>query len=478
MPPTPDSLKAAFDPATFRAQGHAVVELLADYLARAETGQMPVLPPTPPEELAARWPAVFPEQPSADLLAVLQRVLAEANHFHHPRCVGHQVAAPLPSAALLDLVTALLNNGMAVYETGPGSTVMERAVLAWMAAQLGFSPAAGGVLTSGGSAGNLTALLAARQAKAGFDAWQEGSPGGPPLAILVSEQAHYCVERSARIMGLGAGGVVKVPADAAFRLRPDALPAAFDQATRAGRKVIAVAASACSTATGTFDPLDAIADFCEARNLWLHVDGAHGAAAALSPRHRTLLRGVERADSVVWDAHKMMMIPALATAVLFRDGRRAYEAFAQEASYLFDREGRDEWNLASRTLECTKRMIGTQLYAALAVHGTQLFADQVARCFDLGKTFARLLRAESDFELAVEPDCNIVCFRHAPAGAENLDTLQERIRRRVLAEGAYYLVQTKLPRGLYLRVTLINPLTTEAELAGLIAAVRQAARAG
>jgi len=457
-----------------------VVDLLADYLARAEAGDLPVLPPSSPRELLATWPAEFPEDAGGPLRGLLERVIAEANHLHHPGYVGHQVSAPLPTAALCDLVAALLNNGMSVYEMGPSATVMERAVLAWMGSRLGFPSECGGVLTSGGAAGNLTALLAARQSRAGFDVWQEGLLGGAPLAILVAEQAHYCVERSARIMGLGTAGVVKVPVDARFRMQTDALPAAYQAATRQGRRVIAVVASACSTATGAFDPLEAIADFCEKQGLWMHVDGAHGASAALSPKYRALVRGIERADSVVWDAHKMMMIPALATAVLFRNGRRAHAAFAQEASYLFaEQEGVDEWNVAARTLECTKRMIGFKLYASLAVHGTRVFEDHVTHCFDLGKAFAQHLRAAEGFELPTEPDCNIVCFRYAPQGVSRgaeLDALQERIRRRILADGKFYLVQTRLPDGLYLRVTLINSLTTEKELVRLIDAVREAAR--
>jgi L-2,4-diaminobutyrate decarboxylase len=272
---------------------------------------------------------------------------------------------------------------------------------------------------------------------------------------------------------------VKVPVDDAFRMRADLLQDAFDQATRSGRRVFAVVASACSTATGAFDPIDALADFCQSRGLWLHVDGAHGASAALSPRHRGLLRGIERADSVVWDAHKMMLMPALATAVLFRDERRSHEAFAQEASYLFDaREGRDEWNVGTRTLECTKRMMSLTLYASLAVHGTGVFGEHVAHLFDLGARFAQLLRAESDFEVPVEPQCNIVCFRHLPHGvaAGDADALQERIRRRLLGSGEFYVVQTKLRGNVYLRTALMNSLTGEAELVRLIQACREAAR--
>jgi L-2,4-diaminobutyrate decarboxylase len=474
-------IPSPFDPETFREQGRSLVDHLADYLHRALRGDLPVLPWRPPAELAAAWETPFSEAPDSDpraLGSLLARVIAESNHLHHPRYVGHQVTAPLPAAALADLASALLNNSMAVYEMGPSATAIERAVIRFLASRLGYGPGADGVLTHGGSIGNLTALLAARQAKAGFDAWTDGSAAGPPLAVLGSAQAHYCVARAAQIMGWGKGGFVPVPVDDRFRLRPEALDAAFARAVDAGRRPIAVAASACSTATGSFDPLPEIASFCEERGLWLHVDGAHGASAALSEKTRHLVAGIERADSVVWDAHKMMLVPGLVTAVLFRDGARSYEAFAQEASYLF--EGADpaeEWfNIGTRTLECTKRMLGVQLYAVLAIHGTKYFGDYVAEMFDRAARFAERLAREPDFELALPPQCNIVCFRHRPEGATDLDALQATLRRRLIEDGSFYLVQTRLPAGIFLRVTIINPATTDTDLDALIYRLREAAR--
>ncbi|MEP7124163.1 MAG: pyridoxal-dependent decarboxylase [Byssovorax sp.] len=474
-------IPSAFDPETFREQGSALVDQLADYLHRALRGELPVLPWRPPAELAAEWETPFSEAPDRDpraLQHLVARVVAGSNHLHHPRCVGHQVTAPLPVAALADLASALLNNSMAVYEMGPSGTAIERAVIRFLASRLGFGASADGVLTHGGSIGNLTALLAARQAKAGFDAWTLGSAGGPPLAVLGSTQAHYCVARAAQIMGWGRGGFIAVPVDDRFRLRPEALDAAFRRAVDAGRRPIVVAASACSTATGSFDPLPEIASFCEERGLWLHVDGAHGASAALSEKTRHLVAGIDRADSVVWDAHKMMLVPGLVTAVLFRDGARSYEAFAQEASYLFeggDRE--DEWfNIGTRTLECTKRMLGFQLYAALAIHGTKHFGDYVADTFDRAARFAERLGREPDFEVATPPQCNIVCFRHRPEGATDLDALQARLRRALIEDGSFYLVQTRLPAGLFLRITIINPATSDADLDALVYRLREAAQ--
>ena len=482
MQPTMSSpsspLATAYDPEHFRRLGHAWVDQLADHLARTLGRQVPVLAWTPPETSLADFPADFSEEPSGDPLALLSRVLAASHHLHHPRYVGHQVSAPVPLATLCDLVSSMLNNGMAVYEMGPVSTAMETHVLRWMGGVLGLPGSVGGVLTSGGSAGNLTALLAARQARAGFDAWNGGASAGPPLTVLVAETAHYCIARSTRVMGWGAGGVTPVPVDAHYRLRPEALEESLATARRAGRHPIAVVASAGSTATGAFDPLEAVADFCARHQLWFHVDGAHGASAALSPRYRHQVQGIERADSVVWDAHKMMMMPALITAVLFRDGRRSFDAFSQEASYLFNgQDTRRMHDTGLRTLECTKEMMALKLYTCLKVLGTRLFADAVTGSFDLARRFAQRLQAAEDFELAVPPDCNIVCFRHTPRDvpAQELDALQVRLRETLVTSGDFYLVQTVLGGRTWLRTTLINPLTTDADLDALLAALRRAA---
>ena len=474
-------LRRAFSTETFRDQAHQTVDALADYLAEVMRGKGAVLPWVEPSDLMPRWPADFNERPRECLKDLLHRTLAESIHLHHPRYVGHQVTSPLPITAVCEMAGMLLNNAMAVYEMGPAGTAMEHNLVSWMAGKLRLGPSADGVFTSGGSAGNLTALLAARQTRAGFDVWTKGAHAGPPQAFLVGEQSHYSVRRALQIMGFGEDGAVSVPTDARYRLRPEALPAALERARAGGREVLGVCASACSTATGTFDPLAPIAEFCSSHGLWLHVDGAHGAAAALSKKHRRLLDGIEHADSVVWDAHKMLLMPALCTAVLFREGASSFHAFSQHASYLFSTERpHSEWyNGAVRTLECTKRMMSFPLYAALSVWGVGLFEDYVTRCFDLGHRFGEMVVAEPDFELPVEPQCNIVCFRWRPRDmtGDALDALQSRIRKRLIADGSFYLVQTALRTGTYLRVTLINPFTSESDLADLLAAVRSVGEA-
>lgn len=457
-----------YDAEHFRRAAHAVVDLLADHLARRGAGEA-VVPWREPSEQVAAWEDDF--RGGVDPCALFARVIAASTHLHHPGFVGHQVTAPLPLAAIATFVSGFLNNGAAVYEMGPASAAMERVLARFLTRRLGYGPEADAVFTSGGSAGNLTALLAARE-RAATRLGRDHFAG----AVLTCEETHYSTARAVRVMGWGDEGLVTVPADARFKLRAELLPEAFARAEAAGRTVVAVVASACSTSTGAFDPLDAVADFCAERGVWMHVDGAHGASFALSPTHRALLAGIARADSVVWDAHKMMLCPALTTAVLFKDGKDSFTAFqGTKAAYLLDARAAAT-DSAVRTLECTKGMLVLGLYAALAVHGEETIARYLDDVVDLARHLAARLREAPDFELALEPECNIVCFRHRVGGGASDDETQERIRRRLLEDGRFYVVKTKLRGRTFLRCTIINPRTTRADLDALLEAIRAAAQ--
>ena len=199
-------LQQAYDPEQFRQQGHQLIDRLADYLSQMQQSpHLAVLPWQSPEDKLFSWEADLSASPQNNLSQFFDRVLMESMHIHHPRYVGHQVSPPAPAAALAGFLSAFLNNGMAVYEMGPVSSVIERVVMKQVAAAIGYDEAGGGIMTSGGTLANLTALLAARQVKTDYQAWQQGTP--EPLALLVSEEAHYCVDRAVKIMGWGDGGI-------------------------------------------------------------------------------------------------------------------------------------------------------------------------------------------------------------------------------------------------------------------------------
>lgn len=469
-----DMIQQAFDAENFRQAGHELIDLLAGFLAETTSGEAAqALPWMAPEQQSQLWQQDYEQERGSPPAALFAKILAHSIRVHHPRYMGHQISPAAPVAALASLVDGFLNNGMGVYEMGQAGTAIERLVVNQVAAQMGFGPQAGGVLTSGGTLANLTALLTARSIKAPSPVWQEGQQ--EKLALLVSEEAHYCVDRAARIMGWGEGGIIKVPADAQYRLRTELLAASVEKARQQGRTVIAVVGSACSTSTGSFDDLNAIADFCAAEGLWFHVDAAHGGALVFSPRHRSLLAGLERADSVAMDFHKMLLIPSITTALVFREGSHAFHTFSQRAQYLWNRDAEEEWhNLARRTFECTKLMMSLKVYALLRTYGPELWEQYLGRVMNLGQEFAALAREAEGFELAVEPQCNIVCFRYCPPALEGeaLDALTEAIRRAIVEDGRFYIVKTRLRGHDYLRVTLSNPFTAAQHLKELLELVR------
>jgi L-2,4-diaminobutyrate decarboxylase len=394
--------------------------------------------------------------------------------------MGHQLPPALPLAALADLISSLLNNSVAVYEMAQAGTQIERQVIRWLCASLGWDQASDGVLTSGGSLGNLTALLAARNHATQGSAWRQGIHAGPPLALLVSDQAHYSLARAAGVLGLGQESVVTIPTDSRFRVDLSALADMYGRTVQEGKKVVAVVASAGTTATGSFDPLREMGEFCREKGVWFHIDGAHGASALFSEKYSSLADGIGLASSLVWDMHKMLFAPSLVTAVLFRHREDSYGAFSQEASYLFARRPEEaDFDIALRTLECTKRALGIKVWLALRVHGAKAIGEMVSKTFDLAREFAALLKAQPDFELATEPASNILCFRHVPAAlkglenaSEKLDAHQLELRKKVVASGKYFVVQTVLRNRVYLRTTLMNPRTTIGDLEGLIKALR------
>jgi L-2,4-diaminobutyrate decarboxylase len=476
-----ETVARMYDPEALRRLGHALVDQLADRLAAMRRGEGPVLPWAPPAERVDAWAAEPPartDAPEAAAGPLLARYLDESLQTHHPRYVGHQVSVSPPHAALADLVTSVFGNEACIYELGPAGTAIELAVLDWCLSLVGWAPGADGLLTTGGTLGNLTALLAARGAASPGVAWREGVTAAPRLAILASEHVHYCVTRAAGIMGLGEAAVVPVATDAACRIDPQGLKSAYRRTVREGRRVMAVVATAGITATGAYDPLRMMGEFCRERGLWFHVDGAHGASALASPAHRRQMEGVELADSLVWDFHKMLFMPALATAVLFRDGRRAHTVFEQDASYLYHAEAADvRFDLGHRTFETTKRVLALPLWFSLMTQGVERVIAPLERTYQLAGWLAERLSSEADIEVPVKPESNIVCFRMKRPGVVGaaLDGFQEAVRRRLARSGSFYLSQARLPSGVHLRATLMNPTTAEADLEALPGALRQAA---
>jgi L-2,4-diaminobutyrate decarboxylase len=482
-------IRAAYDPRLMEQAGSRLAEMLATHLRAIQNSESSVLNWADPRDYvaeAARTLTVNTGETAADPEAVGRRfaelarqALSHGINLHDPRYVGHQVPAPVPIAGLFDAIGSVTNQCMAIYEMGPWAAGVERAMIDELATAIGWSGTEyGAIVTHGASLANLTALLVARNV-ALPESWESGVRAGDPVLIVQSD-AHYCIARSAGILGLGTNQVVKAQLDARRRMDPARLEDTLEQLRRDRRPVVAVVACACATPVGAFDPLQDIATVCERYGVWLHVDAAHGGAALLSRRHRRLVAGLERADSLTWDAHKMLFVPALCAFLFYRNRRDSYEAFKQNAPYLFDPSapGLAEFDSGLRTVECTKRAAAFGLWGVWSLFGAQLFADLVDVTFDLGRVLYEKLRDAPDFVPLHEPECNIVVFRHVPpelsnATAEEIGAFQWQLRRAVIESGEFYLVPTTFQGTAALRATLINPLTTANHLDGLLDCLRR-----
>ena len=469
-----------FNPDDFRKEGHIIVDTLSDYLEEALSGsKMAVLPTSEPDKLAKYFSFDSGEGENEPLDAFIRRVINHSIHIHHPRYIGHQVTSPLPVTVLAQFCTTLLNNGAAIYEMGPVNMAMEKNVINRIAGLIRYPANYDGIFTHGGTAGNLTAMLAARQAKTDYNIWEEGVQNDNRPGFMMSEQSHYSIGRNVKLMGLGEDSIIKVPFDSKFRMRADLLEEYKKRAEDKGIRVISVVANSCSTATGSYDDLEGIADFCEKYGLWLHVDGAHGMGVLFSEKFRHRIKGIDRADSVVIDFHKMLLVPALNTLIMFKNGERSFETFAQKASYLFQKSQSNVWyNSAIRTIECTKSALGIIAYTALKYYGNEYYRKYIDSRYDLALEFASMVRLSSQLELAIEPESNIVCFRFAPEGYDDhiLNKINSIIRDRIIKEGTFYVVQAELRENIWIRLTIINPLTSEDDLKYLMQRVYEIGR--
>ncbi len=476
---------AAAAAVALREHGHALVERMAEYLEGVESRG--VSTPLEHREIAARFAEPLPRggKEARDVWSrVWDEVVGHSIHLAHPMYMGHQVAPPLAHAVLADALTSLLNNSVAVREMSPAGTPVEAQVVRWMVELIGFPAGGDGTLVSGGSAANLTGLLAAREA-AFPGSWAGGSPAAGDLrpVVLVSPHAHYSIERALGVMGLPASAAMVAPA-LGGKLDAAALPAAIREARAGGAHPFALVATAGSTATGQFDDLTAIADVAAVERIWLHVDGAHGASLLASSTLRNRLAGIERADSVAWDPHKMMFIPISAGAILFRDHRHLDAAFQQSAPYLFHlRPGESRsHDIGRRTLQCSKRFDALKIWVCLQHHGLDHFAALQERTVDNTLHLHRLLSDAGDFEPMHEPECNILCFRHLPEwldgqGEAAADDLQARLRERYNASGRGWITATSLDERRVLRVTMMNPNTESRHVEALLTGLREEAKA-
>ncbi|GAA0689974.1 aminotransferase class V-fold PLP-dependent enzyme [Kitasatospora atroaurantiaca] len=401
-----------------------------------------------------------------------------------PACAAHLHCPPLAVAVAADLAVSALNPSQDSWDQAPAATALETALLAELAELVGFQRGrAAGVLTSGGTESNLMGLMLARDQILGGTVELDGLPAGRRPRIFASRAAHFSVQRAAALLGLGENAVRAVPVDRELRMDAGQLAAALAEAVRAGETPIAVVATAGTTDTGAVDPLHEAAELAARYGAWLHVDAAYGGGALLSDRLAPLLDGIGRADSVSLDWHKLGWQPVAAGVFLVRQAQ-TYASLARRAVYLnpADDEQAGYPSLLGLSLRTTRRADAFKIAVTLRTLGRAGLGRLVDSCHELALGAAEVVRADPALELHCEPILTTVVFRYLPASGDpaEADRINAELRRVLLREGRAVVGRTELPGEgpgrVRLKLTLLNPHATAAEVAAVPAAVVRAAR--
>ena len=464
-------------------------------MSNPPAGDDPVVRLAAPDELAKVFSASVGLELSgeahsdADVMAAAERVIDYSVHTTHPRFMNQNYAGADPVAVVGDWLGAALNTTNATFEVAPVFTMIERAVLQRLAELIGYPAADGsaapGLFCAGGSLAGLMALQLARDR---FDP-QISSRGmsGQQFAVFVSATAHYSTAKNAAILGLGTDTVIEVATDAAGAMIAGSLAAAIGTSRAAGVSPLAVVATAGTTVTAAFDPIDAIADICDAEQLWLHVDGCYGGSALFSPSERHRLAGAERSDSMSWNFHKMMGMTQQCSALVVREASELEMCFATGADYIFqaDKE-HGELDAGDRTIMCGRRVDVLKLWLAWKSAGDAGFAARIDHAVEMANhARERIVAGDGEFVMVTPGDFTNVCFVWVPpdlrpldlAGLavpahERLHALAPAIKARMQREGTA-LVGYQPVHGINaFRIIVMNPAVTRADIdavLGLIA---------
>jgi glutamate/tyrosine decarboxylase-like PLP-dependent enzyme len=393
---------------------------------------------------------------------VFSEVLAQATiSADHPRFLSFVPAAPTEASILFDLVVGASSIYGGSWLEGGGAVHAENEALRYLADLADMPPEAGGVFVSGGTAGNLSALIAARHR------WRERAQGrhDRTRGLIVSSQgAHSSIAAAARAMDADE---VTAPADEHGRLRIDALRALIAEMDRADReRVFAVVATSGTTNAGVIDPLDGAAEVAHQLGVWFHVDGAYGAAGLAAPSVRDRYIGIEHADSFIVDPHKWLFAPYDCCALLYRDPMQARRAHTQHAEYLdvLHTDDEHEWNPSDFAHHLSRRARGLPFWFSLATYGTDAYRDAVETTLALTRAAARLVDDSPHLELIMEPELTVLLFRRTGWSPEQYQAWSDRL----LAEGVAFVVPTSWKGETVLRICIVNPRTTIADIELLV----------
>lgn len=429
-------------------------------------------------DLASMMPPSFlPDAPLSPLALAetLRTVVAHSISVAHPNTAAHLHCPPLVSALAAEVVIAALNQSMDSFDQAPIATIVEQKMIHWLCTEAGLPAAASGTFTTGGSQSNYMGLMLARdtflQEHWNCAAQKSGLPiEARRLRIFCSEVAHFTVEKSAAQLGLGTDAVIRVGVDDDFRMNPVALQDCLDATRKQNLLPLAVVATAGTTDFGSIDPLVELAALADNAGAWLHVDAAYGGALLFSEQHHGKLKGIELADSLSVDFHKLFWQPIPCSAFLLREAHH-FDTMKMHADYLNPEahEEQDIPNLVTTSLLTTRRFDALKLWISFQSLGRARLAAMIDRTIELAAHSAGIVRQTPGLQLVAEPQLSTVVFRYIPSGANcDADDLNSAIRKRLFERGMAVIGHTRVRGMQCLKFTCMNPSTTEAQMETLL----------
>lgn len=457
-----------------RRLGHLVADTVAGHLSTLrEQPAYATLDTAAAERLIERQAPARGTDFETLLATLRDRVFPHAAREPHPGFIAYVPSCPTFPAVLGDWLATGFNFFAGVWPVAAGPNEIELVVLDWFRQWLGMPEGTSGLLTSGGSGANLTAMIAARHRVTAGDASVIAR-----LTVYGSDQVHSSVTRAAWLAGVPREQVRSLPTDDQFRLRVDALRESIARDRASGLRPLMVIANAGTTNTGSVDPMPEIADVCEQEDVWMHVDAAYGGFAILTDIGRRVLDGIERADSVTLDPHKWLFIPFECGCLLARDPNRLKAAFQILPEYLADAQtGHEAVNFADYGEQLTRYARAIKVWMSVSYFGTDAIRDAIDRGMMLARRLEARIRAASGLEIVAPARFGVVCFRARPNNVDDaaLDTLNERVLARVVGDGRYFISSTRLRGAFALRACILGFRTAEEDIDGLVRAVAEAA---
>lgn len=445
-------------PDEFRRYGHQAIDWVADFLAHVE--RYPVLPPVKPGELTDTLPAHGPEkgEPMEAILADFERLIVPScTQWNHPGFLGYFANSATPEGILGELLAAALNNNGMLWKTSPAVTELEQVTLRWLREWSGLPAEWFGLIYDTASTSSMHAIAAAREAAEPESRTRGTTPG---LVVYTSEQSHSSIEKGAIAVGIGQDFVRKVPVDAEFRMRPEALSELIETDLKAGLRPCCVTATVGTTSTTSVDPVPAIAETCARHRLWLHVDAAYAGSAGLAPEFRWAFEGCERADSMVMNPHKWLQVPMDCSVFYTSRPEILRRAFSLVPEYLTSASDPRAVNLMDYGVPLGRRFRALKLWFVMRSYGHEGLANAVREQVRLARGFAALVEADGRFEIVAPVRFSVVNFRFRGS-----DEANRRILERVNAAGGVFLSSTVLNGKFILHLAVGNYRTTERHIA-------------